>query len=134
MRTWGELAGFFHTWYGVTAAIVGTLLALYYGPRQMFETWDWYLNRFRDEAILDVLRHVRIPKKLAPHNPAGPDETHPTILAIAKEGSYSVGDLADILNRTHRSIGKSINRLRAKEKIEFHRGGFRLKGWTPPKR
>lgn len=132
MPTWGQFAGFFHTWYGITATTVGSLLALYYGPRQMFETWDWYLNRFRDEPILDVLRHVRIPNKLAPHNPIGPHETHPTIRAITKEGTYSIGDLADILKRSQRSIGKSIKRLRAKGKIELHRGGFRLKDWTPP--
>jgi len=44
-----------------------------------------------------------------------------------KDGSYSVGDLADILNRSHRSIGKSIRRLRAQGKIEQYRGGFRIK-------
>jgi DNA-binding transcriptional ArsR family regulator len=133
VSTWfHQVACFFHTWYGVVVAVVGFLLALYYGPRQMFETLDWYLNRFRDEAILDVLRHVRIPKKLPPHNPLGPNETHPTVRAIAKEGSYSIGDLADILNRNHRSIGKSVKRLRAKGMIELHRGGFRLKGWQAP--
>jgi len=32
-------------WVGATAAI---LAALYYGPRKMLSTWEWYVCRFRD--------------------------------------------------------------------------------------
>jgi hypothetical protein len=70
---------------------------VYYGPKKLLETWDWYVDRFRDRPILEVLREVRIPKKLAPFSPGGPGEVSPTIISIAKHGSYSVGDLADIL-------------------------------------
>jgi predicted transcriptional regulator len=69
-----------------------------------------------------------MPKKLAPFNPGGPGDVSPTVISIAKHGSYSVADLADILNRNHRSIGKSVRRLRAQGKIELDHGGFKLKG------
>jgi len=93
----------------------------------MFKTWDFLIDRFRDQPVLEVLHEVRLPKKLAPFNPIGPGQVSPTIVAIAKHGSYSVGDLADILDRSHQSIGKSIRRLRTQGKIEQAGGGFRLK-------
>jgi hypothetical protein len=93
----------------------------------MFTTWDFLIDRFRDRPVLDVLREVRLPKNLAPFSPSGPGQVSPTIVAIAKYGSYSVGDLADILDRSHQSIGKSMRRLRAQGNIELYSGGFRLK-------
>jgi len=109
------------------AAIAAGAPTVYYAPKKVLETWDWYLDRFRDRPILDVMRDVRLPKNLTVPNPIGPGEVSPTIISIAKHGSYSVGDLADILDRSHQSIGKSIRRLRAQGKIEPDRGGFRLK-------
>jgi hypothetical protein len=94
----------------------------------LLETWDWYVARFRDRVIIEVMREVRIPKKLVPFNPSGPGQVSPAIISIAKHGSYSVGDLKDILSRSRRSIGKSVRRLRAQGKIELDRGGFKLKG------
>lgn len=93
----------------------------------MFKTWDFLLDRFRDQPVVEILHEVRLPKKLAPFNPTGPRQISPTIKSIIKDGTYSVGDLADILNRGHRSIGKSVHRLRVQGKIEQVEGGFRLK-------
>src|SRR5215472_11085464 len=45
--------------------LVGVTLAIYYGPRQMLETWDRYVDRFRDAAILDIVRNRLF------HRPAG---------------------------------------------------------------
>ncbi len=125
---WRAFIDFLHRWQWLVAAIAASVPTVYYGPKKLLETWDWYVDRFRDRPILEVLREVRIPKKLAPFNPGGPGEVSPTIISIAKHGSYSVGDLADILNRSHRSIGKSVRRLRAQGKIELDHGGFKLKG------
>jgi hypothetical protein len=124
---WRTLVDFLHRWQWLLAAIAAGVPTIYYAPKKVLETWDWYLDRFRDRSILEVLREVRVPKNLAPFNPIGPGEVSPTIIAIAKHGSYSVGDLADILNRDKQSIGKSIRRLRAQGKIELDRGGFKLK-------
>ena len=125
---WRAFIDFLHRWQWLAAAIAASVPTVYYGPKKLLETWDWYVDRFRDRPILEVLREVRIPKKLAPFSPGGPGEVSPTIISIAKHGSYSVGDLADILNRSHRSVGKSVRRLRAQGKIELDHGGFKLKG------
>ena len=125
--SWPTFIDFLHRWQCLVAAIAAGVPTVYYAPKKVLETWDWYVGRFRDRPVLDVLHEVRIPKKLAPFNSSGPGEVSPTITAIAKYGSYSVGDLADILNRSHQSIGKSVRRLRAQGKIELDHGGFKLK-------
>lgn len=125
--SWPTFIDFLHRWQWLVAAIAAGVPTVYYAPKKVLETWDWYVGRFRDRPVLDVLHEVRIPKKLAPFNPSGPKEVSPTITAIAQHGSYSVGDLADILNRSHQSIGKSVRRLRAQGKIELDHGGFKLK-------
>jgi hypothetical protein len=127
MRLWQHLTAFFQTWYGVIAGTVGIILSVYKGVPALFQTWDFVISRLFDEPLLDVLREVRIPNPLPPFSPSGPGQTHPTVRAIAKEGTYGVGDLANILHRSQHSIGKSIRRLRAQGRIEFHEGGFRLK-------
>jgi hypothetical protein len=104
--------------------------AVYYGPRKVLEAWDWYVHRFRDEPILQVMHDRRLvpaesnypmEQQLGPsHVPMTPN------ILIIKEGTYSVGDLSHILKRSHPSIGKSLRRLKAKGKVELYRGGFRL--------
>jgi hypothetical protein len=124
---WQTSMEFLRRWRWLLPVIVTGASAVYFTPKKLVEAWDWYLDRFWDRPVLDVLREVRIPKKLSPVSLSGSGETHPTIIAIMKHGSYSVGDLADILNRSHQSIGKSIRRLRAQGKVELDRGGFKLK-------
>lgn len=133
MWFWHKLTGFFQTWYGSVAGTIGILATIYNGLPQMVKTWDFLVDRFLDQPVLQVLHVVRFPKKLAPFNPAGPSDISPTVTMIAKHGTYTVGDLADILNRSHRSIGKSIRRLTMQGKIEQNFGGFRLKNSEPPK-
>lgn len=74
----------------------------------------------------DAPSKLGTPGRVMP-DPRGPQFTPPTIVNILKEGSYSVGDLAIILDRSHHSIGKSLRRLREKGKVEIHHGGFKLK-------
>ena len=124
---WTKVVDFLLRWQWLVAAIAAGAPTVFYGPKKALETWDWYVDRFRDRPILEVLREVKIPKKLAPCNPSGPGQVSPTIVAIAKQGSYSVGDLANILNRSHQSIGKSIRRLREQGEVELDHGGFKLK-------
>lgn len=118
---------FLHRWQWLVAAFVAGAPTVYYGPKKVLETWDWYVHRFRDEPILRVMRDC----KLVPHPLTIPSarsgELSPTTVSILKERSYSVGDLARILKRSYPSIGKSVRRLRARGEIELHRGGFRLK-------
>ncbi len=110
--TWREITELFRTWQGVGVAATGVIAALYYGPQKILETWDWYVNRFHDEAVLDVLKEQSLlASELRPKPVEG----------------YSVGELSKILHRTHPSIGKSLQRLKRKGRVELYRGGFRLK-------
>ena len=132
---WKSVVEFLHHWQWLVGWLVGGIIAaapvIYYGPRKALETWDWYVHRFRDEPILQLMRdcklvpaeyNIALEKQLGPnHVPATPNAL------IAKEGTYSVGDLSHITERSHRSIGKSMRRLRAQGKVELYRGGFRLK-------
>jgi hypothetical protein len=47
---------FAQTAWGWTIATVGGLAAVYYGPRKMLETWDWYLDRFFDCKVREYLQ------------------------------------------------------------------------------
>jgi hypothetical protein len=46
---------FAQTAWGWTVATASGLAALYYGPRKMFETFDWYMDRFLDYKVRDFL-------------------------------------------------------------------------------
>jgi len=124
------IVSFIHRWQWLVAAIVAGVPTLFYGPRKALETWDWYVNRFRDEPLLQIMRDRKmLPRELDTplEQQIGPSPPMTSNALIIKEGSYSVGDLANILRRSRRSIGKSVKRLRAQGKIELHRGGFRLR-------
>ncbi len=112
---WEKIAAFSRSGFGIIASLAGFALAIYYGPRKMLETWDWYIYRFFDEPVLDILREQSfLAKELRPPN-------------FARQTFLTVGDLAKKLNRSHHSVGKSIKRLRRKNLIELYYGGFRLK-------
>ena len=46
---------FAQTAWGWTVATIGGLAAIYYGPRKMLETYDWYMDRFFDHKIQSAL-------------------------------------------------------------------------------
>jgi hypothetical protein len=134
---WRAVLSFIHSWQWLIGAIAVAVPVVYSGPRKVLETWDWYVDRFRDQPVLNAMRdgklvprHLTIPLM----QPIGPSFAAPTQnTLIVKEGTYSVGDLANILHRTHRSIGKSVRRLKAKGKIELIRGGFKVRENLPEK-
>ena len=43
------------TWQGTALTIIAILGALYYGPRKVLETWDWYWDRYRDNDVLFMI-------------------------------------------------------------------------------
>ena len=45
-----------HRLCGWTVGVTTVLLAIYYGPRKVLETWDWYLERFTDSKVRGHLR------------------------------------------------------------------------------
>lgn len=104
--TWQQIIELSKTWQGLAVAIVGAATAIYYGLRKILETWDWYVTRFVDDPVLEVLREQALVRP--------EDRPHPL-------QGFSVGELATKLNRSHQSIGKSIRRLRQpwKDRILF---------------
>jgi len=72
MDPWDYLKAFFQTRYGIISGAIGILVAIYKGIPAMFKTWEFLLDRFRDQPVLEVLLYVRFPKKLPPFSPIGP--------------------------------------------------------------
>lgn len=50
-----DLWPFAHTWWGYIVGATTILVAVYQGPKLLFETWDWYMARFYGLRILDYL-------------------------------------------------------------------------------
>jgi hypothetical protein len=48
---------FARTAWGWTVATVGGLAAIYYGPKKMLETYDWYMDRFFDYKVREQLEN-----------------------------------------------------------------------------
>ena len=51
------------TYVKYSGTVIGIALAVYYGPRKMLETWDWYLDRFLDSGVRHALNQRRSPMK-----------------------------------------------------------------------
>jgi hypothetical protein len=109
---WPVALAWLRRWQWLIAAVVAGMPILYYGPRKLLETWDWYINRFIDEPVLDILLERRFVQE---------------VNRSLREEPYSVGELATALHRSHPSVSKSIQRLKRRGKIELYRGGFRVK-------
>jgi len=97
---------------------IAVLTAIYYGPRKVLETWDWYVNRFLDEPVLKVLRDRRLIHASVLTNFGQPN--------APREIPYGEPELAETLERTRQSVGKSLYRLRGRGKVEIYKGGWRI--------
>lgn len=87
----------------------------------MFETWDWYLDRFRDQDVRAVLKDRMISLPVT-YKPFAENNLPPV------EYPYYVEDIAKILKRSEQSISASLFRLEDKGKVERYQRGWRLKG------
>lgn len=116
--TWRQLADFLKSWEGLAVAFLGAAAAVYYAPRKVLETWDWYVDRFLDSPVLNILRDRRLIHRPVMNNwsPAPPPE----------EVEYGLPEIAEKLSRSRESVGKSLQRLRKQGKAELYRGGWRL--------
>lgn len=52
---WSKLWPYAHTGWGWTVAIVTIGFTVYRGPRIMFETWGWYMEKLFDCHVLEIL-------------------------------------------------------------------------------
>jgi hypothetical protein len=51
---------FLQTWQGTAVTVLAILGALYYGPRKLLETWDWYWDRYRDNDVFHLIARRKI--------------------------------------------------------------------------
>lgn len=55
MIDWKQLWPYTHTWWGWTVGVVSAFLAIYHGPRKVWETYDWYMEKLFDHKVSDFL-------------------------------------------------------------------------------
>jgi hypothetical protein len=120
MRAWRALWELIHTWQGIVLAALATLGAVYYGPRKMLETWDWYWDRFRDSKVLLLIQR----RKLIPPSGGQSNFGHPP---PPVELPYEIQEIADFLGRKKKSVIRSVKRLWRRGKIEPFQNGWRIK-------
>jgi hypothetical protein len=61
---WERFWPYAHTWWGWSVAILSALAFLYYSPRKVLETLDWYWDRFVDYRIREFLHTCVRPPQL----------------------------------------------------------------------
>jgi hypothetical protein len=52
---WRGLWPYAQTWWGWTVAVVTILAAIYQGPKAVWETYEWYMDRFFDCKVREFL-------------------------------------------------------------------------------
>jgi hypothetical protein len=103
---WHLIAG----WGGLLVAVAA---AIYYGPRKMLETWSWYMYRFRDRAVHDVIDESRWANKIT--------STRIGVENVLTGQPYRLpwraDEIADQLGRKRGSVVGSLKRLKAARKV-----------------
>jgi hypothetical protein len=125
MRFLTAFRDFLQTWQGTAVTVLAILSALYYGPRKLLETWDWYCDRYRDSEVFIVIAHPKILDAPAVRS------NFPNVkigLSKRTEFAYTVPEIAGFLGRKEGSVEASLKRLRRRGKIEPYQDGWRLKG------
>lgn len=115
---------------------VAIAAALYYGPKKALETWDWYRDRLRDNAVYIVLKK-RKTAWLPPPLPIGGaslgNRSFPSLLTPQTQSAqfveypYTVPEIAKLLKRKEKSVTRSLIRLEHRGKAVRDSDGWRLK-------
>jgi hypothetical protein len=113
--SWREIWQFFRTWQGLAAAVFAALATIYYGPRKMFETWDWYLDQFRDRKVMDAISVPKPARSGASLSNFGPPPP--------KESPYELYELAHMTDRSESSVMASLRRLQKRGKVKLTHDG-----------
>jgi hypothetical protein len=104
--TWRQLWEFTKTWQGASVTALAVLASIYYGPKKVLETFDWYMDRFRDYKVREFLRSNMIPRRLTAH---GEMSAH----AIAR----SIIDISAGTKMSAKSVVGSLKRLRRRHHV-----------------
>jgi IS1 family transposase len=101
---------FAQTAWGWTVATIGGFTALYYGPRKMFETFDWYMDRFRDYKVLEYLEGQIVRNQ----------SIMPSGGRLQQANSKSIGEIVDATGLSEKKVRASLKRLKRKKAVTSH--------------
>jgi hypothetical protein len=120
---WADVWRFIRSWEGIVPSVVAVAAVIYYGPQKMLQTWDWYVDRFRDRAVYSILKNrlMNVPPRL--YGAFGMQGNAGQI-----EFPWYAVEIAQALKRSEKSVFRSLLRLEDKGKVERYQGGWRLKG------
>ena len=111
---WRTILGWAIRLWPWAASAVAVLLAIYYGPKQVLETYDWYVDRFRDRAVLDLLEHAIT----IPHVDMFQQKIQVRTIPFAPS------TIAKRLGRSEASVLRSLRRLERHRKAMPSMGGW----------
>lgn len=94
---------------GTIAAVIGSLLGIYYGPKKMLETYDWYMYRFFDFKV-----HLHLESK----------KTQAQLTRFGHQPSaampLSVREICEATGLSERRVRASLGRLYKQRKVHPH--------------
>ncbi len=112
---WRDLWPFARTWSGYLAAGLSVLLAIFYSPKKMLETYDWYLYRFVDQKTKEYLEKSVTPECPTMHGPR--------IWGIPK----SIPEISNGTALSARQVTASLKRLEKKSLVVSDRDNWKIK-------
>lgn len=98
------------SWPGATVA---ALAAAYYGPKKMLETWDWYVYRFVDSNVFEIIDEP-IASRPGIRTGIGKIDVPYFLNSFGKPNQlgHQPAAIAETLGRKESSVIKSLYRLR----------------------
>lgn len=106
MRFLHALRELLQTWQGAALSILAILGTIYYGPRKMLETYDWYMDRFWDYKVRDFLRSNVVPPRWTAYGEID-----------AKAVSKSVSEISAAIGWSDKRVLGSLKRLRRRHHV-----------------
>ena len=103
---WRALWPYARTWWGSIVAAVTILAAVYRGPKFMFETYEWYMEKLFDQKVMEFLDKQVSPEVLTQHGPR--------IWAIPK----SISEISAETRLPERRVAGCLRRLKKKKSVQ----------------
>jgi hypothetical protein len=105
---------FAKTWSGYLVAAISLLLAVFYGPKNVIQTYGWYMYRYFDQKVEDCLRGS-VSEEIQTMN-------GPRRWAIPK----SLVDISMATGFSERKVSACLERLRRKRLVLPYGEGWKI--------
>jgi hypothetical protein len=115
------LSMLWHFLKGWSGLVFGILATLFYGPKKLIETWDWYLDRFYDSAVFAIVKKPVFRPVLRSSNIPSPGKVEHVL------SPHQAGEISKQLKRKEKRVTSSLRRLESRGKIKGDGWG----GWYP---